>query len=51
LLILKWNPGRQRNDMPVDMAVPLLASKTQDIEALGLNRPANRFSDFANDLL
>lgn len=51
LLILEWNARGQRDKVPMNMSVGLLASEAEDIEALGWNHSAHRLGDPVDNCL
>src|SRR5262249_36488731 len=51
LLFLIGNPRRQRRDMPMHMAIPLLASQGQNVDPLGRNHLPDGLGYSVDELL
>jgi hypothetical protein len=51
LLLLERNAGRQRRDVPVDVAIALPASEAEDVQALGRERLPDGFAHAMNERL
>jgi hypothetical protein len=51
LLLMKWDSGRERHDVPVDMRVALLTAQTHDVKALRGNCAAYCLAKAAHNVL
>jgi hypothetical protein len=50
-LLIVGDARRQRRQVPVDMAVPLLAAQAEEVQALAGDRPPQRLGDAVDDPL